>query len=430
MAMTAEARLDAQTAIIGSMLIDGSIAGGLMLMLQPEDFSDQTARTIFEAARKLYVSGDPLDPVAVLSQVGKGYEPYMREAMRLTPTAANWELYARKLREDRLYTDIQRAAGRIMAADTLEDARTELQSATQLLSDRPGIRCVSFEQMMIEFVQRMESKEPPKYLDFGIEKINRVVKSEAGDFIILAADSSVGKTAFACQLAFHMASTGHRVGFFSFETKDKKLADRIIAQRARVPMKDIKNKTVNSYDSVYITKLGMAASSVALDVINSAGMTAEDIASCALAKRYDVIFVDYVQLISAAGQSRWEIVTNISMALHTFAQRCGVTVIGLSQVSPAGKGAEAKKAITKDDIRESRQLKQDADVIITLSLTDPSDYGSDRLLVIDKNKDGPCGKMELVFDAQFMDFYPAHGDATKESAFTEVQEVIPFEDRR
>ena len=96
-------------------------------------------------------------------------------------------------------------------------------------------------------------------------------------------------------------------------------------------------------------------------------------------------------------------VTGISMSLHRMAQQLGVTVVGLSQITPAAKGA--KQAPTKDDLRESRQLKQDADVIMILSPSnDEEDPENTRILDVAKNKDGRCGKIKLRFEPQYMTF--------------------------
>ena len=122
-----------------------------------------------------------------------------------------------------------------------------------------------------------------------------------------------------------------------------------------------------------------------------------------LARKFEVIFVDYVQLIDAPGQERWDVVTGISMSLHRMAQQLGVTVVGLSQITPAAKGQ--KQAPTKDDLRESRQLKQDADVIMILSpSTDEEDPENTRILDVAKNKDGRCGKVKLRFEPAYMSF--------------------------
>jgi replicative DNA helicase len=122
----------------------------------------------------------------------------------------------------------------------------------------------------------------------------------------------------------------------------------------------------------------------------------------AIQRGYDAIVVDYLQLINADGEKRWDIVTNISMQLHRLAQQIGVTVIGLSQITPPDAGGK-KARLTMDSLRESRQLKHDADVILLLENCD--DFPGGRTLTVAKNKDGRRNQgMKLVFDAEHMTF--------------------------
>ena len=118
-----------------------------------------------------------------------------------------------------------------------------------------------------------------------------------------------------------------------------------------------------------------------------------------------MIFVDYVQLLQAEGESPAQQVRAISMDLHRMSQQLGVTVIGLSQVTPPPKDAKGRRPeLSKENLRESHQLIHDAEAILILDLTDLKDYGSTRVLKVDKNKDGPCCRMLLRFDARHMRF--------------------------
>ena len=133
--------------------------------------------------------------------------------------------------------------------------------------------------------------------------------------------------------------------------------------------------------------------------------TLEKIRARTLQRRFDVIFIDYVQLIDVAGKERFDVVTKISMGLHRMAQELGVVVIGLSQVTPPEKGKKAR--ITVDDLRESRQLKQDADIVLLMTRsTEKDDPAEARILEVAKNKDGRRPKIRLNFDPQHMTFSP------------------------
>ena len=120
--------------------------------------------------------------------------------------------------------------------------------------------------------------------------------------------------------------------------------------------------------------------------------------------RLEVIFIDYVQLIACPGEERWQVVTKISMGLHRMAQELGVTIVGLSQITPE-KGRK-DRSVTVDDLRESRQLKQDAEVVLLLNRGGEEDDENLRILDVGKNKDGWRPSIKLKFDAEYMTFSP------------------------
>ena len=395
---------NAQTALIGSALISPQIVGEMVQELREEDFNVPELRTLYSALRSLFLSGRPVDPVVLLAETGEAYKETVRAAMDLTPTAANWRAYAKVLRESAALRRMQDIGAKLTEAVDAADARRILASAEPLMLDRPGIKTQQIGELLADFLRRMEDKTPPNYLRWGIRQLDEVLTAEPGDFIVLGADSSVGKSALAVQLAWNMASRGRRVGFFSLETSARKLADRVVAQRARVELSKIKHKELTEHDVGDVAAIGAATSRMCFGITEAAGFGVPELRAVTLANRYDVIFIDYVQLLKAEGRERWEIVTRISMELHTMAQQLGVAVIALSQLTPPDKTKGARRAPSRDDLRESRQLKQDADVILLMSLDDPEDNDGLRWLAVAKNKDGPLGRICLKFDAAHMEF--------------------------
>ena len=413
---------NAQTAIIGSALIAPEIMGELAQEVREEDFSVPELRTLYSALRTLFLSGRPVDPVVLVGEVGEAYRETVRDAMKLTPTAANWRAYARVLRESAALRRMQDLGSALAEAVDLAEARRILTAAEPLLLERPGVKTQGVGELLADFLHRMEDKTPPNYLRWGIRQLDEVLTAEPGDFIVLGADSSVGKTALAVQLAWNMASRGRRVGFFSLETSARKLADRVVAQRARVELSKIKHKELTEHDVGDVAAIGGATSRMCFGITEAAGFGVADLRAVTLANRYDVIFIDYVQLLRAEGRERWEIVTKISMELHTLAQQLGVAVIALSQLTPPDKTKGARRAPSRDDLRESRQLKQDADVILLMSLDDPEENDGLRWLAVAKNKDGPLGRICLKFDAAHMEF-----TATDSRAWHRRAEPKPYE---
>lgn len=398
--------LNAEQAVVGSLLIDVRTVPVLMQDLTPDDFRDSTLRHVFEAVRELFLEQIPVDPVTVRDRLGGSYETVLGEAIRNTPTAANCREYARILREQRQLRQIQAACQEIVLGETdLPRARELLAQAAALLVEHQTDRDRSYTELISDALGRQNDRKPPDVLDFGIPALTQKLLIGPGRFVILGADSSVGKTALALQFALAAARAGKRVGFFSYETTLPDATDRLLANDADVPLGRAKARKLNAAEILRISDAGSRSSGVPLRILETARYTVEDIRAKTLARQFQVIFVDYLQLIPTRRQDRYEAVTEISIGLHALAQELGVTVVALSQVTlPETNKKGDRRYITKEDLRESRQLKQDADVILLLDLADPTDRDSNRVLLIDKNRDGPLGHLVLSFDPSRMRF--------------------------
>lgn len=409
--------LDAETAVLGSMLIAPEITGEVMLRLRAEDFLDAEHRHVFEAVRSLWQQCSPVDAVTVLHELGDAYEPFLRQIMEVTPTAANWEAYAGILAEQARLARLKETAAQIINAASLEDASSAVETASAQLCAQRDARTVSFTDGLMDFYNRQSYGKAPNYIPWGFRQLDERLYAESGDFIILGGYPSAGKTLLATQFAWHMAKT-RRVGFFSLETSPAKIFDRLISQVAGIDFARVKRHAMQSSDYTAAGKLAYNPDAVHLDVINASGFSVSDVQAIALAKRYDVIFIDYVQLLRAQGYTRVEQVTNISLALHTMAQRTGVAVVGLSQLSRPEKGTAKSRTPQMSDLRESGQLEQDADAIMILKAAPDNT----RTLSIVKNKEGERGAIRLGFDAEHLTLLPL---STREAPDDEDDEDFP-----
>ena len=413
----------AEASVIGSMLIEPRCVPELMQELTAEDFTDGTLRLYFETIRRNFLQRIPLDIVTVVSSLGVGEEAQNRHAakmvdlMTMTPTAANCLYYARIIRDRRQLRQIQAACAAAAQGKTLEDARELLTKAAGLLVQKQADRDKGYGDLIAELVSRQDKTEPD-YLDWGIPALNEKLHAGPGRFVILGADSSVGKTALALQFALQI-SKRKRVGFFSYETTLADATDRLIANDADVSLGRLKGKHLTDEEMDAIMEAGERSDKQQLRILETARYTVEDIRAKTIARGFQVIFVDYVQMIPTRRKDRYEAVTEISIGLHALAQELGVTVIGLSQVTvPETDKKGRRRYISKEDLRESRQLKQDADVILLLDLMDPTDRNGYRVLQIEKNRDGPLAHMVLSFDPSRMRFSyvePPESDSDRRS---------------
>ena len=171
-------------------------------------------------------------------------------------------------------------------------------------------------------------------------------------------------------------------------------------------MDDIKRNTINQAGWDKVCGMTEIITSRKLELIPAAGMTPADVRAVTMMRGYQIVFVDYLQLLQGGGENRTAQVTGISIALHTMAQSMGVTVVALSQL--ARQGQQQKNAPPDmSSLRESGQIEQDADLIMMLSLADKDQPEGNRELRIRKNKEGTCPNILLAFDGKHQTFSKA-----------------------
>ena len=390
----------AEVAVVGSLLIDERCAGVVFSRARPEHFRDEGLRRLFTAARRLWGSRKPMDPVTIGDEAGGRDGELIAECMRRTPTAANVEEYLRILEDNARLVQIQDAAMQLLSCQTVAEASALYEKIGQKLLRAGRIESVAWVDCLSEYLDRMHDPTPPDYLTWSLPEIDRKLHVSPGDFVIIGAESSAGKTALALQFAYAQAAAGRPVGFFSLETPRERLTNRLMAetQVAGISMDRTKLKQLSPRDFERAGDAGIRADRVPLRIIRNA-YRLEDIRNETIVSGYQVIYVDYLQLIRYPSASRYETVTNVSMELHRLAGELGVTVVALSQVTNSNKG-QGRKAATKDDLRESDQLLQDAEIVMMLNISGPVS----RVLSIEKNKDEGKIRFDLSFDPRHMQF--------------------------
>lgn len=414
--------LSAQVAVLGSMLIEPRCVGEVMSQLRAEDFNP-TYRTVFAAVRQLWRDGQAVDPVAVTHALGQGYAQTIVQLMEATPTAANVSGYITMCRDEARLAALQELGLQLSTANTYDEAQTLAVQAAGLTGDaRSGAKHYSVEDLMQAFYRRHLGDEHPAYLPWPFEALERQLYIEQGDMVVLGGYPSAGKTMLALQMAALWSRTGKKVGFFTLETNENKLFDRFVASEIEIPLWKIKKNLLSEDD---VDRLAVASTPLIqqqLEVVPAAGMTVDDIRAKTLARRYDIILVDYLQIIRSSARSsanRTEVVAQHSMGLHTLAQQHGVTVVALSQLTRQDK--QTRRAPDMSDLRESGQIEQDADAILLLYLTDQQDKRGPRTLDVVKNKEGETGTLQLAFDGAHQRFAysaPPQRESTRRPAKT------------
>ena len=425
--------LEAEQAVLGSMLIDSRCVGDVVGILRPEDFHLKQNQEIYETIYRMFSYSLPIDVVTVMGKLKEnGYydeastPAYMRQLMEITPTAANVKQYANIVRDKSLLRALCRAAGEIneMAIKEEGTASAILDSAERKVFglrrgnaddelERIGTIMVKLFGHLNELAQT-DSDFPgaPTGLRDLDRKINGLNRS---DLIIIAARPGMGKTTIALNILANVAkATRKTVAFFSLEMSREQLAARLLSCESAV---DNYKLSTGKLDPEDWEKIGLASAALAqTDIRVSDNPTISVTEMNALCRRLDnlgLIIVDYLQLMTRAdkdsrsAENRVNVVAEISRALKIMAKDLDVPVICLSQLSRASESRTDKRPLLSD-LRESGAIEQDADQVIMLYRDDYYNPNSPEKnvceCIVAKNRHGEPGTVKVQWMPQYFSF--------------------------
>ena len=431
------AALDAEYAVLGSMLIDAGTIPQALSELTPEDFESDVNRELFAGIRALFRSGQPVDAVTVVDRLGWSQDQdrraYVAELLTTTPTSANCAEYARIVREQATLRTVGGLALRLAGAHTLADCAEPYAGITDALGAGRKVEAWTIAELLADFAERKGRDAPKDYVTIGLQEIDDNTFLERGDVMVIGGAPSDGKTAFALACAYHMAQK-YNVGFYSLETRHGKLEDRLVACGFGIDFGAIKRSQLTDQDWMDFNDALPGAAARRLTVLSAAGMTADQLTGSARARGFEVIFIDYVQLITPTttgrGVSRAEQMAEISQALHTFAQTTDTLVVELAQLTRQERGTKRERDMF--DLSESSQFEKDADLILLLyrpgkdahfvegdKQSETLDPDKTRILRIAKQKEGKRVRLPLRFDGEHQRFEILH-----ENSFMAVKRSI------
>lgn len=399
MHLTSHDWLQAQNSVLGAALLDEKIAIRVLSETDEKDYGGPCL-TVFKAMKRLFSLNKPLDPVSIGSELGDDYRNFLANLMELAPTAANVGYHIQLCREQSRVLAVRDLASQMVQADTKDEVQQLLEQANSLMVSRQALHPVTMSDALRSFMDRPGKKV--QFLPWPFPGFNDYLRIRPGRFVIFGAEPSVGKTAFSLQCAWHWAKD-YKVGFFSLETDPETLFDRLIAHVARIPMPTIQENRLTEEEWGRVCQATQEITTRKLELISAAGMSTTDVRAKIIEGGYQIIVIDYLQLLAASGASRYEKVTSISIDLHTMAQNLGVTVVALSQLSRSDDDHTPKNS----DLRESGQLEQDGDVIIMLKLEKQSEPAGPRKVFVTKNKEGELFMSLLAFDGKHQTFSKA-----------------------
>lgn len=391
--------------VIAALLSGDGRAGEIIAALRTEDFSEGINQAIFSFAVKLFSEGSPVNATTVANEIARknpeesaeSLTGYISGLSALVPKDAAY--YVRALKENNLLRDYREAGQALQRAGSITEAEKIVQDINGLTAQSTGQSSFTALQAALDFADRLEKRRvnPTNFTRWGLPPLDSELFIQPGDFVVIGGRPSAGKTLLALQLACTMAQT-QRVGFVSLETSKEKLTERALSHQSGVPLWKIKKpQNLTDEDTEKLTRAADVFSKLDLEIADQDNRTVPQIRAMALNRRWQVVFVDYLQIVGGTGKTPYEKVTAVSRSLQELAKTTGVLVVALAQLSRAGS-QETGAPPTLESFRESGQVEQDADVAMLLYLENPHDKGGNRILKVAKNKEGGLFDAPLVFD--------------------------------
>ena len=425
--------VEAEQAVLGSMLIDSRCVPEVIDQLRPDDFYLRQNREIYESIYSMFNYSMTIDPVTVLENMKKNgtYDEansrgYVLQLMDATPTAANVKEYVSILKDKTLLRRVAETAGELTAQiqqgtetgqDMLEMAEQRIYAIRQGRAAR-GLTPIS--QVMIETYERLNelaaSDSAIPGLSTGLVDLDRAISGlNKSDLILLAARPGMGKTSMALNILLEAGKkSGKNVVFFSLEMSREQLAMRLIASECFVDNKKLVTGklTDDDWEKVAAAADSLNQSKILID--DDSTITVADInAKCRRVDNLGLVIIDYLQLMQSAGgktrsgDNRQQIVSDISRSLKIMAKELNVPVLCLSQLSRANEGRTDKRPMLSD-LRESGAIEQDADIVMFLYREGyyNKDTENPNLAecIIAKNRHGETRTVELQWLPEFTTF--------------------------
>ncbi|OEF99666.1 replicative DNA helicase [Vulcanibacillus modesticaldus] len=424
--------IESEQAVLGAILLERDALITVMEILSPDDFYRTAHQKIYRAMLDVFETGEPVDLVTITAELqGKklleevGGVSYLTDLANAVPTAANVEYYARIIEEKAIQRRLIKVATEIAStgysgvedvSDLIGDAERKILELSQRKIDNGFI---NIKEVLMETVDQIEYLHHHRGeitgIPSGFTDLDRMTSGfQKSDLIIIAARPSVGKTAFSLNVAQNVACRSkHPVAIFSLEMSARQLVQRMIAAEGNIDSHKLRTGMLEESDWNKLTMAMSTLSEAPIYIDDTPGITIYDIRARArrlkAEKGLGLILIDYLQLIHGRGKSdnRQQEISEISRQLKGIARELDVPVIALSQLSRAVEQRQDKRPMLSD-IRESGSIEQDADVVAFLYRDDYYNPETEKQniieIIIAKQRNGPVGKVELVFLKNFNKF--------------------------
>ncbi len=428
--------VSAEIAVLGSILLMPDVCDDLALVLKADDFYDDANRKLYQHMMGMIDIGQKIDVTLLVHRLktmgdyeATGGSAYLAQLANAVPNAAHALYYADIVRSKGTYRRLIEASTSILrdAYDEAFDAKELVSQAEQrvfrIQDERSSQSAESIGDLLTVAMERIDSRMKGTFAVGGVDTHFRTYDEMCGGFhngelVVLAARPSMGKTAFAMNVAENVAVKGRvPVLFVSLEMSGVELADRLLCSVARVDSRKLRTGTITQEERKRLVEKAIAISNAPLYVDDSPSRTVSEIAAVARRikqrdKRLGLIIIDYMQLIDPDNPKdpRQEQVAKIARRLKGLAREAYVPVLCLAQLNrQAEEGKDHRPRMSH--LRESGAIEQDADVVMFVHREeyyhrgdDASQYAGQAEIIIAKQRNGPVGEIELTWEKEYTRF--------------------------
>ena len=436
--------VEAERSLLGAILLQDDVIAEILTVLKPRDFYEDRHGIIFAAMMRLYDQHKPVDLLTLTAELKKtkslkeiGGAAYLADLSNSVPAASHAKAYAEIIERASVRRRLIKAGNEIANKAFLDDAEVdnligEAERDLFEVSDKiVKSDYVSMDTLLADAFDRIEelhkNKGALRGLKTGFRDLDKKTAGfQKGDLIVIGARPAMGKTTFAQNLAYNIASINNKgVLFFSMEMAAGEIVDRMISDVSGVD--NWKMRTGNLTDEEF-SKIGDAMGEmdeIPIYIDDTSSMTIVELRNKARRAMHDhdigIVIVDYLQLIAGSDRyagNRVQEVTEISRGLKILARELEIPVVALAQLSRNVTGRDDPRPVLSD-LRESGSIEQDADLVMFLHRPDYYKQNDDNYeethiteLLVAKHRHGAIGKIELYFHPELLRFMSL--DTTRE----------------
>lgn len=424
--------VEAEQSVIGSMILDREAIVVASELITGEDFYQKQYGILFEAMVELNDEGSPVDLVTLQNRLREKDVPpevssleFVRDLITAVPTSANIKYYANIVAEKSTLRKLIRLNEEIantcyMGKESLEFILEDTEKKVfQLVQKRNTGDFVPIRQVVMNAMDKIEAASRNKGAVTGIpsgfiDLDYRTAGLQPSDLVLIAARPSMGKTAFALNIAQHVAFKQNKaVAIFSLEMSKEQLVNRMFSLESRVDAQHLRTGQLTDEEWEKLIESAGVIGRSNLIIDDTPGISISELRSkCRkfkLEQDLSMIIIDYLQLMTGSGRSdsRQQEISDISRSLKSVARELSVPVLALSQLSRAVEQRPDHRPMLSD-LRESGAIEQDADVVMFIYRDDYYNHDTEKKdvaeIIIAKQRNGPIGTIELAWLPMYTKF--------------------------